>query len=75
LAAAALLAASGVGPVAGWAADPSPCLGCHDAADLATNDVTTIKDALHDPGIPPHKPFTDTTDEEAAGILEALKAL
>lgn len=54
-------------------ADPSACLGCHSASEFAELDVATTQEALSDPGIPPHGPFADLSEEEVRALLESLK--
>jgi hypothetical protein len=53
-------------------ADPSACQMCHGAGDFEGMDASEVKEALDDPGIPPHGPFADMTLEEVAALLEAL---
>lgn len=54
-------------------ADPSACLGCHSAGEFAGMDLATVQEALSDPGIPPHGPFAELSEEEVRALLESLK--
>ncbi len=54
-------------------ADPSACLGCHSSGEFSEMDLATIQEALSDPGIPPHGPFAELSEEEVQALLESLK--
>lgn len=54
-------------------ADPPECLDCHGADELKGLDVKAVKDALADPGIPPHKKFAELTEDQIAEILASLE--
>jgi hypothetical protein len=53
-------------------ADPSACRMCHDAEEFEGMDAAAVREALADPGIPPHGRFADLTEEEVAALLEEL---
>ena len=53
-------------------ADPSACLGCHAAEELEGADADAVREALADPGIPPHGPFAGLSLEEVQALLESL---
>jgi hypothetical protein len=45
---------------------------CHEAAEFEGMDAAAVREALADPGIPPHGGFADLTEEEVAVLLEEL---
>lgn len=69
----AFVGAAFAGTAAVAVADPSACLGCHSASEFTELDVATTQEALNDPGIPPHGPFADLSEEEVQALLDALE--
>lgn len=64
------LAAFAAAPV--WA-DPNPCGMCHGPAEFEGMALEEIREALADPGIPPHGRFAGMSEEELEALLESLK--
>ena len=63
----AVAAASAAG-----AADPNDCGNCHDSAEFEEMTAAEVREALADPGIPPHGKFADLSEEAVETLLEAL---
>ena len=53
-------------------ADPSACMMCHGADEFEGMEPEAVKEALADPGLPPHSRFAEMTIEEVKALLEAL---
>ena len=59
--------------IAGQAgADPADCMTCHDVDEFDGMQPAQVKEALSDPGIPPHGRFSELTVEQIEVLLEGL---
>ena len=57
---------------AAFSADTSACLGCHSEDQLGSMSAEDISAALKDTGIPPHRSFSELSDEELQAIAKEL---
>ncbi len=53
-------------------AAPADCGNCHAPAEFEGMDPAEVREALADPGIPPHGKFAGLSEEEVEALLEAL---
>jgi hypothetical protein len=58
-------------PVA-FSADASACMNCHDDGEFAGMSTADIIADTRDPGIPPHKRFSNMSDEDLQAIAAKL---
>ena len=54
------------------AADTSTCMNCHDDGEFAGMSTADIIADARDPGIPPHKQFSNMSDEDLQAIAAKL---
>jgi hypothetical protein len=66
------LSAAAFAAIPAWA-DPNPCGMCHSPAEFEGVALEEIREALADPGIPPHGKFAGMSEEELEALLESLK--
>ena len=57
---------------AGFGADTSACMDCHDDDEFTGISAADIVAAARDTGIPPHKRFTDVSDDDLQAIAAEL---
>ncbi len=58
-------------PVA-FSADTAGCLACHSEDQLASMSADEIAAAVKDTSIPPHKSFSELSDEDLQAIAKEL---
>jgi hypothetical protein len=57
---------------ASFSADASACMNCHDDDEFSGMSTADIIADARDPGIPPHKRFSDVSDEDLQAIATEL---
>jgi hypothetical protein len=53
-------------------ADASACMNCHDDDEFSGMTTADIIADIRDPAIPPHKRFSDVSDEDLQAIARDL---
>ena len=68
----ALSATFAISTSAAWAS-PEDCAKCHQPAEFSGMSPADLREALSDPGVPPHRKFTELTDAQLAEIIAAAE--
>ena len=55
-----------------FSADVSACMECHADGEFSGMNITDMIEDIRDPGIPPHKQFSDVSDDDLKAIAAKL---